>query len=251
MPGDDRASILTELAFHGFVYKACGHRLPEVPGLDRVRGWCRSSLGSPSSRAWPARAEARQPRRYIAAALGDDLRNHARRACRPHASGRGDYRTYSRTVQPDLPGKSKRGASHDHHTTFAHHATSIVAGLAGSALLGLPTAARAEGTLEATNKRGTFRVGVTQAPPWFSKNPKSGEWTSGLGIDGQGDGAGARREDGDGRGELGTHRRAAGRQIDIMFTIDATPERKQAVDFPRNRRCSITRWPCWRRTTSR
>ena len=59
---------------------------------------------------------------------------------------------------------------------------STLAGLAGSAVLGLPLAARAEGTLEATKKRGTFRVGVTQAPPWFSKDPKTGEWSSGLGI---------------------------------------------------------------------
>ncbi len=59
---------------------------------------------------------------------------------------------------------------------------STLAGIAGGALFGLPLAARAEGTLEATKKRGTFRVGVTQAPPWFSKDPKTGEWTSGLGI---------------------------------------------------------------------
>mgnify|MGYP003351085602 CR=1 FL=1 len=37
-------------------------------------------------------------------------------------------------------------------------------------------------TLDEVKKRGTFRVGVTQAPPWFSKDPKSGQWNSGLGI---------------------------------------------------------------------
>ena len=52
---------------------------------------------------------------------------------------------------------------------------STLAGIAGAGLI-LPFTARAEGTLEATKKRGTFRVGVTQAPPWFSKNPKTGEW---------------------------------------------------------------------------
>ena len=53
---------------------------------------------------------------------------------------------------------------------------------AGSGLLAMPFAARAAGTIEEAKKRGTFRVGVTQAPPWFSKDPKTGEWSSGLGI---------------------------------------------------------------------
>ena len=45
---------------------------------------------------------------------------------------------------------------------------------AGSGVLAMPFAARADSTLEAVKKRGTLRVGVTQAPPWFSKDPKSG-----------------------------------------------------------------------------
>jgi polar amino acid transport system substrate-binding protein len=111
---------------------------------------------------------------------------------------------------------------------------STVAGLAGAALFGLPLAARAEGTLEATKKRGTFRVGVTQAPPWFSKDPKTGEWTSGLGISmgkAMADKLGVKME----TVEVSWGNSIAalqGDKIDIMFTIDATPERKQAVDFP-------------------
>ena len=109
-----------------------------------------------------------------------------------------------------------------------------MAGLAGSALFGLPIAARAEGTLEATKKRGTFRVGVTQAPPWFSKDPKSGEWTSGLGISmgkAMAQALGVKME----TVEVSWGNSIAALQadkIDIMFMIDATPERKQAVDFP-------------------
>jgi polar amino acid transport system substrate-binding protein len=111
---------------------------------------------------------------------------------------------------------------------------STLAGLAGATLLGLPLAARAEGTLEATKKRGTFRVGVTQAPPWFSKDPKSGEWTSGLGISmgkAMADKLGVKME----TVEVSWGNSIAalqGDKIDIMFTIDATAERKQAVDFP-------------------
>jgi len=98
----------------------------------------------------------------------------------------------------------------------------------------LPISARAEGTLEATKKRGTFRVGVTQAPPWFSKDPKSGEWTSGLGISmgkAMAQALGVKME----TVEVSWGNSIAalqGDKIDIMFTIDATAERKQAVDFP-------------------
>jgi len=105
---------------------------------------------------------------------------------------------------------------------------------AGSALLVLPFAARAEGTLEEAKKRGTFRVGVTQAPPWFSKDPKTNAWTSGLGISmGQAmaDTLGVKME----TVEVSWGNSIAALQadkIDIMFTIDATAERKQAVDFP-------------------
>lgn len=110
-----------------------------------------------------------------------------------------------------------------------------LAGLAaGAGFLVLPLAARAQGTLDDVKKRGTFRVGVTQAPPWFSKDPKTGEWSSGLGISmGQAmaNALGAKME----TVEVTWGTSIAALQsdkIDIMFTIDATPERRQAVDFP-------------------
>ena len=70
--GDDRASILTELDFHGLVYEAAGHRL-----LQRAWHGLRGRL----QLYWAAHHRAhgrRGPRRdshdsYIAAALGDDL----------------------------------------------------------------------------------------------------------------------------------------------------------------------------------
>jgi polar amino acid transport system substrate-binding protein len=111
---------------------------------------------------------------------------------------------------------------------------STLAALAGAAMLSVPYGARAEGTLEAVKKRGTFRVGVTQAPPWFSKDPKTGEWSSGLGIfmgKAMADALGVKME----TVEVSWGNSIAALQadkIDIMFTIDATPERKQAVDFP-------------------
>lgn len=115
------------------------------------------------------------------------------------------------------------------------HRRSLLSVLAaGSGVLAMPFAARAEGTLEAVKKRGTLRVGVTQAPPWFSKDPKSGQWSSGLGVffgKAMADKLGVKME----TVEVSWGNSIAALQadkIDIMFMIDATPERKQAVDFP-------------------
>lgn len=110
-----------------------------------------------------------------------------------------------------------------------------LASLATSAgVLARPFAAWAEGTLEAVKKRGTFRVGVTQAPPWFSKDPRTAEWSTGVGIfmgRAMAQALGAKME----TVEVTWGTSIAALQadkIDIMFTIDATPERRQAVDFP-------------------
>ena len=115
------------------------------------------------------------------------------------------------------------------------HRRSLLSVLAaGSGVLAMPFAARADGTLEAVKKRGTLRVGVTQAPPWFSKDPKSGQWSSGLGVffgKAMADKLGVKME----TVEVSWGNSIAALQadkIDIMFMIDATPERKQAVDFP-------------------
>jgi polar amino acid transport system substrate-binding protein len=111
----------------------------------------------------------------------------------------------------------------------------VLAGAAlGFAAGALPPLGAQAGTLEETKKRGTFRVGVTQAPPWFSKDPKTGQWSSGLGISmgkAMADALGAKLE----TVEVSWGNAIAALQsdkIDIMFMLDATPERKQAVDFP-------------------
>jgi polar amino acid transport system substrate-binding protein len=98
----------------------------------------------------------------------------------------------------------------------------------------LPLLPAYAGTIEETKKRGTFRVGVTQAPPWYSKDPKTGQWSSGLGISmgkAMADALDAKLE----TVEVSWGTAIAALQsdkIDIMFMLDATPERKQAVDFP-------------------
>jgi polar amino acid transport system substrate-binding protein len=114
--------------------------------------------------------------------------------------------------------------------------TTICGLAAGTLGLLLPPAARAQGggTLEQVKQRGTLRVGVTQAPPWYSKDPKNGQWDSGVGVSiGKSMAAalGAKFEPLE--VTWGTAIAALqGNKIDIMYMIDATPERAQAVDFP-------------------
>jgi polar amino acid transport system substrate-binding protein len=114
--------------------------------------------------------------------------------------------------------------------------TTICGLAAGTLGLMLPPFARAEsgGTLEQVKQRGTLRVGVTQAPPWYSKDPKNGQWDSGVGVSiGKSMAAalGAKFEPVE--VTWGTAIAALqGNKIDIMYMIDATPERAQAVDFP-------------------
>lgn len=106
--------------------------------------------------------------------------------------------------------------------------------LAAAVTLGTPASAQ-DSTWDAIQDRGTLRVGVTQAPPWYYKDPATGEW-SGLGpsiaremaetLDVTfepvevtwGSAVPALQAD----------------KIDMMFVLDATPSRAMAVDFPAN-----------------
>jgi polar amino acid transport system substrate-binding protein len=119
------------------------------------------------------------------------------------------------------------------------HRRSFVHLLAGASLtIGFPHVglAQATGTLDEVKKRGSLRVGVTQAPPWYSKNPTTGEWTTGVGVSlGKAMAAtlGVRFEPVE--VTWGTAIAALqGNKIDIMYVLDATPERAQAVDFPKS-----------------
>ena len=117
------------------------------------------------------------------------------------------------------------------------HRRDALAGLAAGTLsLALPAIVRAQatGTLEQVKQRGSLRVGVTQAPPWYSKDPKSGEWTTGVGVSmGKAMAAALNARFEPVEVNWGTAIAALqGNKIDIMYMLDATPERAQAVDFP-------------------
>jgi polar amino acid transport system substrate-binding protein len=107
------------------------------------------------------------------------------------------------------------------------------AALAATAFAGtIP--AMAAGTLEEIKSRGSLRVGVTQAPPWYSKDPATGEWTSGVGVaagKAMAEALGVKFEPVE--VTWGTAVAALqSNKIDIMFVLDATAERKEAADFP-------------------
>ena len=112
----------------------------------------------------------------------------------------------------------------------------LVTALAAAPLARFASAVQAQsgGTLAAVRQRGILRVGVTQAPPWYSKDLKSGEWTAGLGVSmgkAMATSLGVKFE----AVEVtwGTAIAALqGNKIDLMYMLDATPERAQAVDFP-------------------
>ena len=112
----------------------------------------------------------------------------------------------------------------------------VTAGLAAAAtalVLGASASAQNASTWDAIQESGTLRVGATQAPPWYFKDPATGEW-SGLGISV----GSAMAETLDVELEpvevtWGTAISALqANQIDIMFVLDATPTRALAVDFP-------------------
>ena len=115
------------------------------------------------------------------------------------------------------------------------HRRSLLA-LAAAALAPAAWAqASADSTLAQIKQRGTLRVGVTQAPPWFSKDLKSGDWASGVGVSlGKQMAADLGVKFEPVEVSWGTAIAALqGNKIDMMSMMDATPERAQAVDFPK------------------
>jgi polar amino acid transport system substrate-binding protein len=102
-------------------------------------------------------------------------------------------------------------------------------------MMGAGTTAYAQdSTLQKVRDSGVLRVGVTQAPPWYSKDIISGEWTGGLGVSmGKAMAAslGVTFEPVEVTWGTAVAALQADR-IDLMFVLDATDERKAAVNFP-------------------
>jgi len=94
-------------------------------------------------------------------------------------------------------------------------------------------AAQAQSTMQQIKQKGELRIGVTPGEPWFFKDPGSGAW-SGIGY------AMGQQVAKDLGVKLVPVETTWGNsiaaiqanQIDVMFVLDATDERKKAIDFP-------------------
>ncbi|MGE0313652.1 MAG: transporter substrate-binding domain-containing protein [Lautropia sp.] len=135
-------------------------------------------------------------------------------------------------MSPRTPNARRRGG-------IAAMCRAAVGGMAAmptiAAVLAPSTAsAQSDGTLDQVKKRGSLRVGVTQAPPWYSKDPATGQWTKGVGVAlGRAMAADLGVKFEPVEVTWGTSIAALqGNKIDLMYMLDATPERRAAVDFP-------------------
>ncbi len=107
-------------------------------------------------------------------------------------------------------------------------------GAATAALAATPAAAQgAGGLLQRIRDRGEFRIGTPATEPWFFKDQRSGEW-HGIGW-----GVGVALAQVLGVRPVAVETTwgtaAAGLQtdqFDVLFCMDATPERALALDFP-------------------
>jgi polar amino acid transport system substrate-binding protein len=102
------------------------------------------------------------------------------------------------------------------------------------ALLGLSTPALAQSTStwDTIKKRGTILVGATQAEPWYYKDPLTGKW-DGVALRISEDIAKAMGVKVEVVETTWGNAVAAlqANQIDMMYVLDATPERAVAIDF--------------------
>jgi polar amino acid transport system substrate-binding protein len=110
----------------------------------------------------------------------------------------------------------------------------IIVGMAlGTMTAGTSMAQQPTSTWQQIKQRGELRIGVTPGEPWYFKDPASGQW-SGIGY----------RMGQQVAKDLGVKlvpvettwgnavAAIQANQIDVMFVLDATEERKKAVDFP-------------------
>jgi len=111
---------------------------------------------------------------------------------------------------------------------------SVIVGTALSVMAaGTTMAQQPTSTWQQIKQRGELRIGVTPGEPWYFKDPATGQW-SGIGY----------RMGQQVAKDLGVKlvpvettwgnavAAIQANQIDVMFVLDGTEERKKAVDFP-------------------
>ncbi|ROR18420.1 amino acid ABC transporter substrate-binding protein (PAAT family) [Comamonas sp. BIGb0124] len=108
--------------------------------------------------------------------------------------------------------------------------------LAGAVCLGALASSPAQAqTLQKVKQTGEFRIGVAAGDPWYYRDPATGQW-SGVGVlIGQqiAQNIGVKMVPVETTWANSVAALQSG-QIDVMFVLDATEERKRAIDFPAN-----------------
>jgi polar amino acid transport system substrate-binding protein len=119
---------------------------------------------------------------------------------------------------------------------FKNAAKWLAGAAAAATILATPALAQEQSTWDQIQETKTLRMGVLQAPPWFSKNPATGTWDSGLGItigENMAETLGVELE----FVEVTWGTAVAALQsnkIDFMPVLDPKPERAVSIDFPSN-----------------
>lgn len=114
---------------------------------------------------------------------------------------------------------------------FAAVRRGLLLGLLGLGLLaGVPAQAQ---TLEKVKKSGELRIGVAPGDPWYYRDPATGQWT-GVGVlmgEQIAKNIGVKMVPVETTWANSVAGLQSG-QFDVMFVLDATEERKRAIDFP-------------------
>ncbi|MBO9643813.1 MAG: transporter substrate-binding domain-containing protein [Pseudacidovorax sp.] len=114
---------------------------------------------------------------------------------------------------------------------FAAVRRGLLLGLLGLGLLaGVPAQAQ---TLEKVKKSGELRIGVAPGDPWYYRDPATGQWT-GVGVlmgEQIAKNIGVKMVPVETTWANSVAGLQSG-QFDVMFVLDATDERKRAIDFP-------------------
>lgn len=109
----------------------------------------------------------------------------------------------------------------------------LLLGLAAISIgLCLPAAAQTS-TLQKVKQSGELRIGVAPGDPWYYRDPSSGQWT-GMGVlvgEQIAKNLGVKLVPVETTWGNSVAALQSG-QIDVMFVLDATDERKRAIDFP-------------------
>jgi polar amino acid transport system substrate-binding protein len=109
----------------------------------------------------------------------------------------------------------------------------LMAAVAAAVTAAAALPAYAQTALDSVKERGSLRVGMAAADPWFYKDPISEEWV-GVGVQmGQAmaEDLGVTFEPVETTWANSVAAIQAG-QIDLMFVLDATDQRREAIDFP-------------------